>query len=149
VVGRVDGVGVHVQDVLRDREHFVADMGFSETAAPGCVIAARMLPFEGFLMTTGAALLASATVLRRTADTLDVNRLLPEDVRALPEDVWCQLAPMILGACLHSDGTGHITYEDVPGGPGTAGPETGGRVGPNEQRPCGNGRKYKKCCGRR
>ena len=149
VVGDVqEGVGVHVTDILRDREHFVADVGFSETAIEGFVLAARMLPFRDFVMTTGAALPVSKKVLKWVARGLDKAGLSHEQVRNLPDHAWADLEAQIVRACLHSDGNQRITYQDAPGVTGpTPIQNASDRVGRNDPCPCGSGRKYKKCCG--
>jgi len=64
----VRGKGLRVTDVLRGMEHFMADVNFSTTADRGMLMATRVLPFEGFLMATGAAQIVSwAEVLLRFA----------------------------------------------------------------------------------
>ena len=52
----VPGSGVEVLDVLREREEFITDMGFSQTAVPGLVLVTRVIPFADFTMTGGAGL---------------------------------------------------------------------------------------------
>jgi hypothetical protein len=49
------GVGVLVRDLLRDESLFLVDIGFSTTATPGATLAARVMPMEGMIATTGAA----------------------------------------------------------------------------------------------
>ena len=63
VEGCEDGVGVHVLDILRNRKYFLADVGFSQTTVDGVILASRVIPFEDFIMTTGAALPADVDVL--------------------------------------------------------------------------------------
>jgi hypothetical protein len=50
------GVGVHVRDLLGDEPLFLVDVGFSRTAGPGMILAARVMSPGGIGMTTGAAL---------------------------------------------------------------------------------------------
>jgi len=59
----VPNVGVHVHDILRNRWQFLADVGFSQTAVVGVVLATRVLPFEEFIMTAGAALPVDANTV--------------------------------------------------------------------------------------
>lgn len=50
----VPGVGVTVDDVLYGGDHFLADVGLSDTAEPGVAIGTRVLTLPDFCMTTGA-----------------------------------------------------------------------------------------------
>lgn len=145
----VKGIGVHVTDILRDAEHFIADIGFSETAVRGLVLASRVLPFEEFVMTTGAALLAGVEVLKWVAKGLEQAGLSHEQLRNLPPQAWADLEARVVRACLHSGGDRQITYQDVPSSTGpTPIRSESVRVGRNDPCPCGSGKKYKKCCGR-
>src|SRR5262245_32384741 len=47
------GVGVTVQDLLRDETGFVVDIGFGNTAQRHLILASRIIPIEGFLTTSG------------------------------------------------------------------------------------------------
>jgi len=49
----VPDVGVHVHDILRDRHHLLADVGFSQTGVEGMVLATRVTPYGDFIATTG------------------------------------------------------------------------------------------------
>lgn len=49
-------VGVTVRDLQSSESKFVIDYGFSRSALPGLVLAMRLLPFDDYLMTSGAAL---------------------------------------------------------------------------------------------
>ena len=145
----VEGVGVCVIDILRQREHFLADVGFSETAVENLVLASRVLPFDDFIMTTGAALPADADTLERIVEGLEQRGLSRGDMRNLPREVWSSLTAMVIRACLESDGDCRITYEDPPRSAGSATiARDGGCVGRNDPCPCGSGKKHKKCCGR-
>jgi hypothetical protein len=145
----VEDVGVHVTDILRNEEHFLADVNLSQSTVDGVVLASRMLPFEGFIMTTGAALPVEVEVLEWIVKHLEEAGLSPSDVRNMPEQAWSELEAMVIGACLLDDQDQQIRYEDVPG---NAGPppirNESDRVGRNDPCPCGSGKKYKKCCGR-
>lgn len=50
------GLGVTARNLLSRDEVLVADLGLAQTAGPGLVLASRMLFFEEFAMTGGAAL---------------------------------------------------------------------------------------------
>jgi hypothetical protein len=146
----VEGVGIRVTDLLRDQEHFLADVGFSQSAVEGIVLAARVLPFEGFIMTTGAALPVETDVLEWVAGSVGRSGMSAESMRELPPEVWAQVEAKVVRACLHSEGNQRTTYEDVPGGvPAATLSKDPAHVGRNAPCPCGSGKKYKKCCGRR
>ena len=56
VEGREHGVGVAATDLLGGPPIFLYDVNMSHTAAPGLVLATRLIAPEGLTMTTGAAL---------------------------------------------------------------------------------------------
>jgi len=58
------------------------------------------------------------------------------------------LTVAIIRICLARDSSDHIEYEDVGIEPATSPLRRETRVGRNDPCPCGNGRKYKRCCGR-
>jgi len=145
----VEGVGVRVLDILRNREHFLADVNLSQSTVEGVVLASRVLPVEDFIMTTGAPLPVGAEVLEWILKHLQGTGLSPDDVRDMPAQAWAELEAMVIGACLLDDQNQQIRYQDVPR---SAGPppirNESDRVGRNDPCPCGSGKKYKKCCGR-
>ncbi|MHC4574225.1 MAG: hypothetical protein ACYS76_08850 [Planctomycetota bacterium] len=66
----VEGVGVQACDLLSNREFLIVDIGFSRTAMDGVIIAARIIPFEDFVMTSGVALPVDADTLTKIMDLL-------------------------------------------------------------------------------
>ena len=144
----VKGLGVRVTDILRDREHLLADVNLGKSAVEHTVLASRVLPFDGFIMTTGAALPVSAEVLEWVVRNLERDDLTTEDMLALSREGWSQIEASVMRACLHSDGDEHIKYQDVPEGGALAVTRDTAHVGRNELCPCGSGKKFKKCCGR-
>jgi hypothetical protein len=50
------GVGCQIYDMFADESRFLADVGFSNTAEPGMLVATRLLDFGDFVTTSGAAL---------------------------------------------------------------------------------------------
>src|SRR3954471_22713290 len=56
VEAAVPGVGAHVQDILRQRSRLLIDLGLAQSVTPGVLIATRVFPHDGFLMTGGAPL---------------------------------------------------------------------------------------------
>jgi len=57
------GVWVRASDLMNNKEYLLVDMGLGKTAVEGIVIATRLLPFEDFVMTSGAPLPADAETL--------------------------------------------------------------------------------------
>ena len=149
VRGVVEGVGVRVLDILLDRGHFLADVNLSQTAVVGLVLASRVLDFEDFIMTTGAAQPVVVETLEWIAAHFEGAGLSHDDIRKMPEWAWSELETLVIRDCL-SDAQDHeITYQDVPRSTGS--PDIRNepdRIGRNAPCPCGSGRKYKKCCGR-
>ena len=149
VEGSVDGVGVHVLDILHDRRYFLADMGLSQTAVEGLVLASRVSPFEDFIMTTGAPLPVDADVLVAMVCHLKDLGESPQDMANMTRQEESDLAAKVISLCLESEEAPGITY-------GEADDDSDARVNPfsrpnrlgrNDPCPCGSGKKYKKCCG--
>jgi len=147
------GVGVLVNDLLGDRQFLLIDMGFSETAEQKMVIATRLLPFEDFVMTSGAALPVDQETLSRILD-FAVEHYGGEDDRYIDVDMQerADLIAEIIRSCLNIRSDSQVFYEDMPEDiefePVTEPLQSVGRVGRNEPCPCGSGKKYKRCCGR-
>ena len=106
----VKGVGVEVVDVLRDRALFVADVGFSGSARAGMAIATRVIPLNGFVMTTGAPLPVSAFAMKQVVAFLEEEDAVPEDFQAMPRQVWADMAGFVIGLCLRNSGNVHMKY---------------------------------------
>lgn len=156
----VEGVGIRAHDTLRDKRFLLVDMGFSRTALEGLVIAARLIPFEDFVMTSGAALPVDADTLIKITDLL-MQRFVggPDKCRdfsvkqkarrAAHSAQQADLAATIIRLCLEADASSRIAYEDAERNPEIIPfPAGNNRVGRNDPCPCGSGRKYKRCCGR-
>ena len=47
------GVGIAVEDLLRNESHFIADIGFGSSASRYMMLASRVIPTDGFLVTGG------------------------------------------------------------------------------------------------
>jgi hypothetical protein len=147
------GVGILVRDVLRDETNFLVDVGLGSSISENDVFASRVIPFHGYLTTGGAGMPVSKAV----ADTI-ANKLQPvlgpaTSIRRLTPEQETDLATLIIRACLESGMGSRIAYG-----------EPGQRTSPSRQTrearsiraanrndpcPCGSGRKYKTCCGRR
>jgi hypothetical protein len=144
----VKGLGVCVTDILRDGEHLLADVNLGESAVEHMVLASRVLPFDGFIMTTGAPLPVSVEVLKWVVANLERDDLTTEDLRAMSSEGWSQIEISVMRACLHHTDDEHIKYQDVPGGGTPTLTRDTDHVGRNDPCPCGSGKKSKKCCGR-
>ncbi|MHC4173997.1 MAG: SEC-C metal-binding domain-containing protein [Planctomycetota bacterium] len=146
----VEGVGIRAHDLLNNRRFFLVDIGFSQTAGEGVVIAARIIPFEDFVMTSGAALPVDADTLTRILDLL--NQRFdggPDKFPISSSEQKADLTASIIHFCLEADASSRIAYEDVEKEPELIPfPSTNNRIGRNDPCPCGSGKKYKRCCGR-
>ena len=146
------GVGVRVNDLLGDKQFLLIDIGFSNTAERGVVIATRILRFEDFVMTSGAALPIDGQTLSEIFD-LAVEHYGSEDGNYIDLDMQekSDLTATIIRLCLRNDTNSQIFYEDVPEDIGieplTAPVRAGPRIGRNGPCPCGRGKNYKRCCG--
>jgi len=148
----VRGVGVSVQDLLREETGFIVDIGFGNTAQRHMMLASRVIPMEGFLMTGGAALPVNPFAGRRISNELKRMKQTPEtfDFHQITPRQEADLAALIIRTCRSSGASSRIAYAE-PGSqtrPISSGSETG-RTGRNEPCPCGSGKKFKMCCGRR
>ena len=106
------GVGVSVQDLLRDETGFLVDIGFGNTR------------------------------MKQAPETFNFHQITPRQE--------ADLAALIIRTCRDSGASSHIAYAE-PGSqtrPISSGSGTG-RTGRNEPCPCGSGKKFKMCCGRR
>jgi hypothetical protein len=108
----VKGVGVEVWDALRDGTVFLADVGFGGTARVGAALATRVIPMEGFVMTTGAPLPVSRSAMEQVIAFIEEEDARPEDFRAMPRQVWADMAGLVIGVCLANSGDVHMTYLD-------------------------------------
>lgn len=149
------GVGVHVHDLLRDEPLFLIDVGFSQTACPGMILAARVMTPGGIGMTTGAALpVGMLASTERTRFLQSIKTIFKDrDFRRLPPEEASELAATVIRTCLQQGAAAHIRYIEPRLGRGngriSAASTLERRVGRNEPCPCGSGRKFKHCCGSR
>jgi hypothetical protein len=153
VTGVERGVGVTVWDALRDEIQFLADVGFGNTAEKDILFAGRVLPFEGFLTTGGASLPITGASGKRVADVLERwGKVTTNHLRPTPEQE-ADLAASVIRACLETGASSHIAYS-APGQKRSRSRHADDqpqrlRANRNDPCPCGSGRKYKSCCGKR
>jgi hypothetical protein len=147
----VRGVGVSVQDLLRGESGFIVDVGFGSTARRHLMMATRIIPMDGFLMTGGAGLPVDAVAAKRIFSELRRSGYDPEtlDFKEITPRQEAEVAAIIIRECRSTGMTSHIAYAETgsPAPPRPGVPEAR-RVGRNDPCPCGSGRKFKACCSR-
>ncbi len=142
------GFGVTVRDLRSNETLLVVDMGFGSTAQAGLLFASRLLPLDGFSVTSGATL--PIGVLPPDQQETIAKELLRGF--ALDDDGYFDPASLI-SACLDRDCSSHVQYQEPTGNSikqqrpsNSTRPAT---VGRNDPCPCGSGKKYKRCCMKR
>ncbi|HKI34281.1 MAG TPA: SEC-C metal-binding domain-containing protein [Gemmataceae bacterium] len=152
------GVGVHVHDLLRDEPLFLVDVGFSQTAPIGAVLAARVVAHEGMVQTTGAGLPLGVLSPEKRTQFLEVLRkVFPHtDFRNLSPEQASEMSAKIIRMCRECGAAEHIVYQEPEhwsavsrGSAPSLPPPPARRVGRNDRCPCGSGKKFKHCCGGR
>lgn len=145
------GFGLTVWDMLRDETGLLVDVGFSQTAVRGFVIASHVQAIDDFWMTTGAALPVLPGFLRTLLR--EVTRRFgsaPEAFRSLSNEEHAELAALVIRTCLRKGAAESIRYgEPHFHAAHRSAPAPVSRrvsVGRNDPCPCGSGRKYKNCC---
>jgi hypothetical protein len=106
-------VGVRVADLWADREYLLVDMGFSKTARKGLVLATRILPFQGFVTTSGAALPVDAQTLREIQATVVPRYEVAQEGKcplANGRRRAANLTAAIIRLCLESGASDRIHY---------------------------------------
>jgi hypothetical protein len=149
------GIGVQVRDLLRDEPLFLVDIGFSQTADPGLVLAGNVVSLPGLSMTTGAMLPVDPTIIADLVEHLP-RRFATATVgqfRQLSPSDQSELAAFVIHACLAGGAASYVEARDVK--PALGPPLSHGarsraarRHPRNAPCPCGSGQKYKRCCGR-
>jgi hypothetical protein len=153
------GVGVLFHDLLREEEVFVWDIGFSQTAHRGALMAARLYSPGEITMTTGAGLPIDRELfqdlLPRLAAFVDPAT---EQFDLSDPQKASECAITIIRECVRAGASSSIRYENAENATRVARqlaagydpPRLSGRqkTGRNEPCPCGSGKKYKRCCGR-
>ena len=151
----VPGIGVQVRDLLRDEALFLVDIGFSETATPGLVLAGNVVSLPGLSMTTGAMLPVDRTIVEDLVQRLPgrFSTATVGQFRQLSAKDQSELAGFVTRACLAGGAASYIEARDVKTGlrpppAHRARPQAARRHPRNAPCPCGSGQKYKRCCGR-
>jgi len=150
----VPDVGARAMDLLSEEPFLLADVNLSETGRPGIIMAAHLLPFEAFVMTSGAPLPFDPEIARLLLVGMRARSVAPTDLATLPPSARPQLAVNLIGLARRRPDTLNSVLNATESGQGFlpwASPAMlsqghGARVGRNDSCPCGSGRKYKKCC---
>ncbi len=141
------GLGIFVLDLFSKERHLIVDIGLGSTGVPGMIFASRILPFDGFSMTGGAAILIGIP---------------PQDNREMVVGVMEQLlesrpkgdSAELIETCLKlsrspedrlEQNHGQLSESDEIGMP----VRSEKRIGRNDKCSCGSGKKFKHCCLRR
>jgi hypothetical protein len=146
------GVGVAVRDCLRGDTGFLVDVGFGSSRSKDLLVAGRIIPVQGFLMTGGASLPVVGKAGEMIAQKLERMDRGTDFTRLTPHEE-ADLAALMIRSCLESGASERIAYA-TPGqtSPRREMPSRGQgqvRANRNDPCPCGSGRKYKSCCGKR
>jgi hypothetical protein len=116
VKGVVPGLGVFVDDVLRDGPApFVVDENFSRSTQPGMLLAARLLPMGSYACTSGAAFPMAEETLGLLRALLAPIVLVAEAAGGeLARQLESELAVAVIAAGLDAGGGSLIQYRDSP-----------------------------------
>ncbi|HEY8272873.1 MAG TPA: hypothetical protein VIG33_18410 [Pseudobdellovibrionaceae bacterium] len=107
------GIGVRVLDLVTEKERFIFDIGFSETARKGAILATRIFTHEGITMTTGAALPAGMdrpSISHAVARAKEAGRLDESGIFRIPFKVTAE----IIRELLNNGAAEVIRYQDIP-----------------------------------
>jgi hypothetical protein len=147
VIEVVKGFGVHAVWGTEGNKGFLADVGFSQSALPGLVVATHIHSAgENWFMTTGAALPvddeAARAIVRAVNGYTQKHGVKPDG---------SELATLIIRTCIASGASHHIHYaspgENIDAYASSPAPiRSSGKTGRNDPCPCGSGKKFKKCC---
>jgi hypothetical protein len=151
----VPGVGLECYDLLRRKDLFMVNRGFSRTGQKGAVLASRLLSLPDFEMSTGADLPVFRESLDAVAKVLgDLGRRLGAGFDNVDDPrIAFELSTGIIRACLRNHAAEWVRYEsNVENTPMQEFPffetiDCGGPTSRNRPCPCGSGLKYKRCCG--
>ena len=138
----VPGAGIHCRDGRSQEELFLMDLNFSRnTDFSNVALAARLVPFGEYWITTGAAL----PIIGRD-DLEDSLRRLDQLASILPGNFWDPVR--IVRVCLAAGAADLIFHDDTGMKPRNRRRSVERTVDPTDLCPCRSGLMYKYCCGR-
>ena len=99
--------------MLTGDAELVADVSFSQSASEGLCLATRLVPFDDFSITSGAALpIVEEQVFLEVGRYIDRFCPKPKDVRNLSRDRALLLESFITRTCLLARSSQFIRYDD-------------------------------------
>lgn len=112
VIRTEPGVGLTARDAMRGGTHFLADIGMSQTAKPGYVLATRLFSFEdhGFAMTGGAGLPVTKPAQAGIRRALERRFSRQTDFARLTPTEESDLVALIIRTCLAAGMGERIAY---------------------------------------
>ena len=134
------GIGVQVRDLLRDEALFLVDIGFSQTADPGLLLAGNVISLPGLSMTTGAMLPVDRTIVDDLVQHLPgrFSTATVGQFRQLSAKDQSELAGFVIHACLAGGAASYVEARDVKTGleaTSCASSTPAGGTAPSTQRP--------------
>ena len=153
------GVGLQIRDVVRGHDLKLVDVGLSQTASRGLVIATRLINLDGMHATSGAAIPMGAHSGPDLSERISALAEIARPLLGNPESAEKRSAAIagLIAMCLREGRADHIDYRE-PGAPISppaswrhdrvvAENSSSERVGRNAPCPCGSGKKFKHCHG--
>jgi hypothetical protein len=138
----IPGMGVVVKDAAADNELILVDLGFSQSARVGKLIASRIYCLGEWWMTGGAALPVPSAAGSRMVERIPKLAISDADEQRRQQTAF---STFVIRECVAAGASQRIAYSNTAerhGAPALASV----RVGQNDPCPCGSGKKYKKCC---
>jgi hypothetical protein len=154
----IPGIGAEADDVFRQSRHLLVDVSMSKCDCQGGMIATRVIPFDGYIITGGAGLPLGGEEMRDAFLGALKGVCFEQNIssfRRLTAEQDKELTRAIIRSALSGGASSFISYED-PKSAARVGEQrrqpavlaARARVGRNEPCPCGSGKKFKVCCGR-
>jgi hypothetical protein len=154
IIGVARNEGIQVRDLIRGEEQFITDIGFGNTAKSGQIVAGRVVPYPGVLMSTGAAIPMTRKQFESVkAEIGKVFDFGSGKLSHLSKEQETALATTVIRTGLHAGFSAQVEFADPRGLPAAGRPAaqapivTERRAGRNDPCPCGSGKKFKVCCG--
>jgi SEC-C motif len=147
------GAGVLIEDTLRGGTHFMVDVSMGNSSRAGYLMAGRVIPLDSFVMSGGALLPVAGLGAQRLARVLERRLARHRDFARMTAAEQSDLAATVIRTCLEAGASEYVSYATPGEGKkyrNSPGPEpVQVRANRNDPCPCGSGRKYKSCCGKR